>query len=93
MTHPPDPRSSEVVIDVPDVSAECVGGPLQRPGEQGQLAPKAALLEAHAGRHPGGGSPQAPGVAGAQQPHVVEQGSQRVVSTAQKDVSERGIRR
>lgn len=29
------PRVSEVVINVPDVPAKCIGCPLQRPGEQG----------------------------------------------------------
>lgn len=51
------PHASEIVIYVPDIPAECIGGPLQRPGEQGQLATKPAFLEAQAGRHPGGGSP------------------------------------
>lgn len=51
------PHSSEVVVYVPDIPTECVGGPLQRPGEQGQLAPKSAFLEAQARRRPRGGSP------------------------------------
>lgn len=87
------PRISEVVINVPDVSAECIGSPLQRPGEQGQLAPKAALLEGQDGCHPKGGSPQSLRAAGTQQPHVVKQGTQRVVSMTQEDVSERRVRR
>lgn len=86
-------RASEVVIDIPDVAAECVGCPLQRPGEQGQLAPEVTLLEAGTRRHPGGGGPGGPGAIGAQQPQVVEQGIQRVLSTTQEDVAERGIGR
>lgn len=89
----PIPRTSEVVIDVPDVPAKCVGGPLQRPGEKGQLASEAALLEAQAGRHPGGGGPWVSGAARAQQPYMVEQRAQRVVSAAQENVAERGVGR
>lgn len=90
---PLPPWTSEVVIDVPDVPAKCVGGPLQRPGEKGQLASEAALLEAQARSHPGGGGPWVSRAAGAQQPHVVEQRAQRVVSAAQENVAERGVGR
>ena len=84
------PWASEVVIDVPDVPAQRVGCPLQRPGKQGQLAPEAALLEAQAPCHLGGGGP---GAAGAQQPHVVQKRAERVVSATQEDVTERGLGR
>lgn len=67
---PTSPRASEVVIDVPDVAAQRVGCPLQRPGEQGQLAPEAALLEAQAPRHLGL-LPKGLRATRAQQPHVV----------------------
>lgn len=85
--------ASEVVIDVPDIPAKCICCPLQRPGEQGQLAPEAAFLEAQAGRHPGRGGPRVSGASRAQQPHVVQQGAQRVVSAAQEDVAERRVGR
>lgn len=84
------PWASEVVIDVPDVPAQRVGCPLQRPGKQGQLAPEAALLEAQAPCHLGGGGP---GAAGAQQPHMVQKRVERVVSAPQEDVTERGVGR
>lgn len=36
---------SEVVVDIPDVSAQGVGRSLQGPGDQGQLAAEEGLVE------------------------------------------------
>lgn len=83
-------RTSKVIVYVPDVAAERVGCPLQRPREKRQLAPETALLETQTLCQSGGVGLEA---IRAQHPQVVEQGTQSVVALAQEDVAEWGVRR
>lgn len=78
--------ASKVIVNVPDVATQRIGGPLQCPREQCQLAPEAALLEAQ----PRGVSL---GAIGAQHPKMIQQGTQSVVTLAQEDVAEWGVGR
>ncbi len=64
----------ERVVDVPDVSAERVGGALKRPGEECQLATETSLVEQVR--------------RGAQQRQVIGQSAQSVIATAVKHVTE-----
>lgn len=67
----------ERVVDVPDVSAERVGGALQRPGEERQLPAETGLVELLR--------------VGVQERQVIGQSAQGVIATAVKHVTERRL--
>ena len=69
---------SEVVVDIPDVSAQGVGRSLQRPGDQGQLAAKEDLVKGLRSL--------------SQEVDMLQQGPQRVGPPAVQDVAKGGLR-
>lgn len=64
----------EGVVDVPHVPAQSVGGPLQRPGEEGQLAAEARLIKESR--------------VAAQQEQVLRERSEGVISSTVQNVPE-----